>query len=73
MTAGTKSVTLRRARENSGLTREQVCGQLKPPISYRTLERWEKAGVPERRSFWIEQLAELYGVTVESLNGKEVA
>ena len=40
-------------------------------MSWRTLHRWEKTGIPvrrdENRDAWIEQLAELYDVDPAAL------
>jgi DNA-binding transcriptional regulator YiaG len=57
---------LRLAREKRGLARERVAAQLDPPISSKTLERWETPGypVPEWR---LEQLAELYKTRINKL------
>jgi transcriptional regulator with XRE-family HTH domain len=67
--------TLRRLREARGLRQEEVASQLVPPMSWRTLHRWEKNGPPyrrdEHRDSWLAQLAERYGVSVEELkNGR---
>jgi DNA-binding XRE family transcriptional regulator len=60
------SSPLRRARDRRGLGRERVAGQLDPPISSKTLERWEKPGA--RVPLWrLEQLAALYGLRIETL------
>jgi DNA-binding transcriptional regulator YiaG len=57
---------LRAARDKKGLSRERVCVTLNPPISSKTLERWEEPGyrVPEWR---LDQLALIYGVKVRRL------
>jgi hypothetical protein len=70
--ADVKVTPLRAARDKKGLARERVAPQLDPPISSKTLERWEKPGypVPEWR---LEQLAVIYGVTSRRLQEKAVA
>lgn len=57
---------LRQARDHLGYSRERVAAQLDPPISSKTLERWEKpsAKVPLWR---LKQLARLYRVGVARL------
>lgn len=45
---------------------------MNPPMSWRTLYRWEKNGIPAlrdspNRDSWVEQLAELYGVDPKKL------
>jgi DNA-binding XRE family transcriptional regulator len=50
---------LRAARERKGYSREWVAGRLDPPVSSKTIERWEEH--PEKvKGYRIEQLAELY-------------
>lgn len=62
---------LRRARDKRGLSRERVVVQLDPPMSAKTLERWEAGGrVPEWR---LDQLAEIYGVRSSALLDKKAA
>ena len=66
---------LRKLRERSGLRSEEVAGRLKPPMSVRTLARWEEKGIPvrrdEHRDTWLEQLALLYQVDPSQLaNGR---
>lgn len=54
---------MRRARDAKGLARERVAALIDPPISSKTLERWEQPGYPVPR--WrAEQLAALYDVAV---------
>jgi len=61
-----KTITpLRAARDRLGLPRERVTAQLDPPISSKTLERWE-AGT-EVKLWRLQQLATIYGVNVEDL------
>jgi transcriptional regulator with XRE-family HTH domain len=57
---------LREAREEAGLTREQVCGLLDPPVVTRTLLRWEKGQtpIPHKR---MRQLALIYRVSLSEL------
>lgn len=75
MTAPAVTTTpLWKARKKALLTRPEVVSDLKPPISVATLKRWEKAGkVPERShpEWYLPQLAELYGVSVDILNGRK--
>lgn len=61
-----RKTQLRQAREARGLARERVAALLEPPISSKTLERWEKPGysVPAWR---LDQLAELYKVKRSAL------
>ena len=63
---------LRRARERKGFSREHVTRHLEPPISSKTLERWEDPGHSSQAPGWrLEQLAELYGVDLKRLqNGR---
>jgi DNA-binding transcriptional regulator YiaG len=62
----TNTITpLRAARDRLGLPRERVAPQLDPPISSKTLERWE-AGA-EVKLWRLQQLAAIYGVTAEEL------
>ena len=66
-----RHTSLRQRRELLGLRLEEVGARLKPPMSWRTLHRWEKTGIPvrrdENRDAWIEQLAELYEVDPAAL------
>ena len=62
---------LRAAREQIGLGREKVAAQLDPPISSKTLERWE-AGASVKR--WrLNQLADVYGCDPADLEPEQVA
>jgi ribosome-binding protein aMBF1 (putative translation factor) len=62
---------LREARDATGLSRERVAAQLDPPISSKTLERWENGATVKR---WrLQQLAEVYGVSLHSLSEKAAA
>jgi DNA-binding transcriptional regulator YiaG len=57
---------LRTVREDAGLTREQVCALLDPPVTTKTLERWEKGEYqPDDRR--MGQLAMIYRVTRRKL------
>lgn len=53
------------ARKRAGLGREKVAAQLDPPVSSKTIERWEEPGKVytriERRRFYLTQFEELYG------------
>jgi hypothetical protein len=67
VTTNTKS-PLRVARDDLGLAREAVTRrpELDPPITAKTLERWENGTTPVRR--WrLKQLAAIYGVSIKSL------
>ena len=63
--------TLRKLRNDLGLRPEVVVARLDPPMSVKTLERWERKGAPTRRDAnrdaWLEQLAKTYGVEVDAL------
>ena len=48
-------------REEAGLTRTQVVALLDPPVSIKTLERWEKGESPSPTERW-RQLAMIYRV-----------
>ena len=59
---------LRAAREYAELSRDAVARQLEPPVVSKTVERWEQPGYRVKR--WrLRQLAAIYGVTVEELQG----
>jgi Helix-turn-helix domain len=65
---------LRLARERVELSREAVTRrpELNPPISTKTLERWEIPGARVKR--WrLKQLARIYGVTIADLHNDGVA
>lgn len=59
------AVALKTARKNAGLSLERAAGQLVPPVSSRTLFRWEEPGARfdriDRRRFYIDQFRALYG------------
>lgn len=64
------STQLRAAREYTGLSREKVAARI--GCSAKTIERWEKGKTPVRR-YHLLALAEVYGVDVEELEGREAA
>ncbi len=66
MSDTTTKTALRLARENAGLGREEVTRLLDPPISAKTLERWEERGRPSK-PYWLVRLADIYGVTPKDL------
>ena len=57
---------LQDAREEAGLTRDQVSRLLDPPVATRTLLRWEKGQtpIPHKR---MRQLALVYRVPLQEL------
>jgi len=57
---------LRAVRDRLGLPRERVASKLEPPISSKTLERWE-AGETKPKLYRVQQLAAIYGVDVSEL------
>ena len=71
MAATSKDSPLRSAREHAELSREAVARQLDPPVAMKTLERWETPGYRVKR-FRLRQLALIYGVTVEQLQGRDL-
>jgi len=63
---------LKQHRERLGLRPEEAAARAE--MSLRTLERWERQGVPTKpnhgkRADRLAKLAEIYGVDVESLVG----
>lgn len=63
--------TLKDAREAAGLSRERVAGMLVPPISAKTLQRWEdKNEIPRDARLRYRQLAHIYEVDVRVLVGE---
>jgi ribosome-binding protein aMBF1 (putative translation factor) len=72
VTDTTSKTALRLAREAAGFSRERVAAKLEPPISSKTLERWEKLKTPVPR-WQMRQLAALYEVDISSLNGEKAA
>ena len=60
------------ARERKGFSREEVARLLDPPVSMKTLERWEKGVTPIKR--WrLEQLARVYGQRASELLEEQAA
>ena len=57
---------MRLAREQEGMTQEQVCRLLDPPVAVRTLIRWEqgKTPIPYKR---MRELALVYRVKPSEL------
>ena len=62
----TETNSLRVARERRGYSREYVSRQLEPPISSKTLERWEQGASPVK-PWRLVQLASVYEVKVAEL------
>lgn len=60
---------LRKRRETTGLSRERVAALLDPPVSSKTIERWEKGEnpIPGYRA------AQLERIYTDALNGKAAA
>ena len=63
---GNGTSALRAAREEAGLTREQVASLLDPPVAAKTLERWEK-GQTAIKHQRMKQLALIYRVQLSEL------
>lgn len=42
----TMADTVHERRKSLGLSRERVAAQLEPPVTSKTLERWEKSKTP---------------------------
>jgi ribosome-binding protein aMBF1 (putative translation factor) len=60
------------ARKASGMSRERVAASLKPPVSTKTIERWEGTNaIARNRRQRLNQLAKLYGVDVADLTNGE--
>lgn len=55
------------AREGEGLSRERVARLLDPPVSAKTLERWERGLTPVPRHR-LRQLAQIYRMRVGDLS-----
>lgn len=54
------------ARKAESLSREQVVRLLEPPITTKTLERWERCITPAPK--WrVRQLAQIYRVKADEL------
>ena len=67
-----EKTALRVARERAGYSRERVAAMLDPPVSSKTVERWEKT--PRLVTRWrLRQFAALYEVKITSLNGTRAA
>lgn len=66
MTKAMTTTPLRTVRDRLGLPRERVASRLDPPISSKTLERWE-SGETEIKLWRLQQLAALYDVAVDEL------
>ena len=61
----------RKARDAEGLSRDAVARLLDPPVTAKTIERWEKG---DRTPRWrLKQLAALYNVTLADLENDGVA
>lgn len=65
---------LRQVRDELGLSREMVVRrpELQPPITTKTLERWER-GVTPVKGFRYQQLASIYQVKVAQLREERAA
>lgn len=61
-----------RARHAEGLGREKVVRLLDPPVSSKTLERWERRVTPIP-NWRVRQLAHIYRVTVTTLRDEAAA
>lgn len=73
MTDEATKTALREARDRIGYSRENVVRLLDPPVSTKTLERWEDDPEPLIRKRWrLEQLASIYKTTPGALlsNGR---
>jgi transcriptional regulator with XRE-family HTH domain len=66
MTPTATTNQLRPVRDRLGLPRERVAAKLDPPISSKTLERWE-AGETKPKLYRLQQLAVIYGVDIAEL------
>ena len=74
MSASDGKSVLRRVRDDIGFSREMVVRrpELEPQITTKTLERWENDPAKVQR-YRLEQLAAIYGVTVNDLLNGQVA
>lgn len=54
-----------RARGRTGVSRERIAAQLDPPVSSKTIERWEKGVVPIP-GYRKAQLEQLYARLLEA-------
>lgn len=68
MTGTAQKSPIWQAREDEGLSREEVTRLLDPPVSAKTLERWEK-GITPVPKWRLRDLAQIYKVPLDSLNG----
>jgi DNA-binding transcriptional regulator YiaG len=57
----------RARKEFSGLSRERVAALLDPPISAKTVERWEKGSTTPPPAWRLKQLARIYDVPLAEL------
>lgn len=62
---------LREARDRTGLSRERVAAQLDPPVSAKTVDRWERGA--NVKGWRLKQLAKIYEVTPDELREKVAA
>ena len=60
------------ARKAEGLAREKVTPLLDPPVSVKTLERWER-GVSPVPGWRVRQLAAIYRVRLKDLQVARLA
>jgi transcriptional regulator with XRE-family HTH domain len=60
------------ARNSLGLSRERVAALCDPPISAKTLERWEK-GISPLPRWRAQQLAAIYGIGIRRLESPQEA
>jgi transcriptional regulator with XRE-family HTH domain len=68
--ADTVQTKLRSVREYLEFSRELVARRLDPPVTARTIDRWER-GTSRPKRYQLLQLATIYGVDVDQLdNGK---
>lgn len=66
-------LTLKEAREARGLSRERVASMLWPPISAKTLQRWEERNeITRDRRVRYRQLAEVYEVDIRAFFGDDL-
>lgn len=72
MTDTSERSALWKARAAAELSREHVSRLLDPPISAKTLERWEKGHNPPSKRR-LRQLALIYRVRASDLNGDRPA
>ena len=58
---------LRPVRDRIGYSRDYVVRRLDPPVTSKTLARWEQGDTRKIRPYYLVQLAEIYHVPVETL------